>query len=730
MGNRGFWQELKRRHVYRVAAAYVVVGWLLVQVVTQVFPIFHLPDWIDQAIVLLILVGFPIALVLAWAFDATPQGIVATGRATDSGDASVPLRHRSRRAGVVVGLIGVLIALIAGGAYWHFGRGNMHAQGREPAASAPTVTSATPGMRTAVPSAAPSIATQPIPVQTVSAKSIAVLPFENLSTDKGNAYFADGMQDLILTKLADIGDLKVISRTSTMQYDSHPENLKQIGQQLGVAAILEGSVQKAGNQVLINVQLIDAKTDSHVWAQSYTRTLDNIFGVEGEVADKIAKELNAKLTPAESAAVASVPTHNKQAYDAFLRGTYYLDDEQQRTQDPRELQRSVALLQQAVKLDPDFANAWSALSLAYFHLGGHDDQSASAARRALTLAPNDAFARRMTAYALAGAGKFDQAIAQAKAAVNLMPKSSSTVDGLGNVYLAAGRFEDAIAAYKQAIALDPKQTVPRMNLANVLAIQRRYADARDVLHFVAVRDPSAVGAATELASVYEFGWGDLASARKVLQAVPPSVASSGAMSEAWYWLDLYARDYAAALGSIQKAPASWFTSTHYPLGLYRGQVYQARGDTARAKAAFAEARTQIDDWIKASPGKASLHATLALVLAGLGERGKALQEARHAVALRPIDEDPNGGPDQVANLAMVESRLGETAVAIKRLHQLLSIPAGWSASVSLLKLDPAWDPIRHDPRFQALLKKYGDAASTSTSSAAPPPAATAVAGNE
>ncbi|MGH8235005.1 MAG: hypothetical protein ACREPU_12550, partial [Rhodanobacteraceae bacterium] len=203
MGSRGFWQELKRRHVYRVAVAYVIVGWLLIQVVTQVFPVFHLPDWLDQAVVLLILIGFPIALVLAWAFDATPQGIVRTDAKPDAGNAgAMPPRH-SRRAGITVGLTGVLIALIAGGVYWHFGHGRSM-----PPLQALATASAAPGMQGASAAApAPAAKTTVIASQPIPAKSIAVLPFENLSTDKGNAYFADGMQDLILTKLADIGDL-------------------------------------------------------------------------------------------------------------------------------------------------------------------------------------------------------------------------------------------------------------------------------------------------------------------------------------------------------------------------------------------------------------------------------------------------------------------------------------------------------------------------------------------
>src|SRR5690348_7352706 len=367
MASRGFWRELKRRHVYRVAAAYAIVGWLLIQVVTQVFPIFHLPDWIDQAIVLLILIGFPIALVLAWAFDATPQGIVLTD-VQDSAD--VQPSSRSHRAVLVVGLIGALIALLAGAGWWHAERGRLIAPAAHDKAS--TVSVATPsaastaaGVSAAKPRVIPasSIAAQPIP-----AKSIAVLPFENLSEDKGNAYFADGMQDMILTKLAGIGDLKVISRTSTEKYASHPDDLKTIAQQLGVATILEGSVQKVGNQVLINVQLIDARSDNHLWANAYPRTLDNVFGVEGEVAQKVADALQAKLSPAEIASVAKIPTKNAAAYDLFLKAEYQFN-QASASWDEGTFLAADADYRRAIALDPDFALAYA--RLAYCQLTRH-----------------------------------------------------------------------------------------------------------------------------------------------------------------------------------------------------------------------------------------------------------------------------------------------------------------------------------------------------------------------
>ncbi|CAM5390702.1 tetratricopeptide repeat protein [Rhodanobacter lindaniclasticus] len=662
-----FFTRLRERKLVQWALAYVAAAFALVQVIDIVAQRFGWPDAVERFIIIALAIGFFVALVLAW-------------------------YHGERDAQKVSGtelLILALLLALGGGALWHFAPAPRMA-------AAPLTTLAAAGTTTPVDvKAATAISAIAIP-----AKSIAVLPFENLSADKENAYFADGMQDLILTKLADIGDLKVISRTSTEQYGSHPGNLHRIAQELGVATILEGSVQKAGNQVLINVQLIDAATDSHVWAQSYMRTLDNIFGVEGEVAQKVADALDAKLTVAEKLAIAKAPTHNKQALDAFLKGAYYLNHAVS-TLDPVEQKHAVALLEQATRLDPDFGDAFSALSLAYQHLGGHDKQAEAAARRALALNPDDAEAHRMVAYTMMYEGKLEQALQQAKEAVRLAPGNALINNGLGNVYYAASQLDKAAATYRHAIKLDPKQNIIRINLGSVSMAQRRYADARDVLQTATMIDPSSIHAATWLASAQELGWGDLDAARKTLQGVPTPVESSGVLSDAWYWVDLYARDYPGALAVIRKAPAAWFESQEYPLTLYEAQAYRAQGDTGRAKAAFAEARDQLGTWIKSKPKDAALHASLSLALAGLGDGNGAETEAQRAIKLAGA----SSGNYPLVNLATVDAWTGNTDAALHLLHELLGKPSGDVISVSLLKLDPAWDPIRHDPRFQALLKQ-------------------------
>src|SRR5438552_2746964 len=342
---RNFVSELKRRNVYKVAIAYAVVAWLLIQIATQVFPFFEIPNWAVRLIVLVIIVGFPIALIIAWAFELTPEGLKRTEVADE-----LPKKSSRNRAWIYVVIIAGAISV------------SLFFLGRYTATSKQSGSAELP------------------------AKSIAVLPFESLSEDKANAYFADGIQEEILTRLAKIADLKVISRTSTQQYQSKPGNLFEIAKQLGVANILEGSVQKAADQVRVNVQLIQVASDSHLWADTYDRKLVDIFGVESEIAKAIAESLQAKLTGGEQQALAVKPTNNPEAYDAYLRGLAL----EARASSPTDSEKVVGFYERSVQLDPTFALAWARLSRAnsQVYFGGLDRTSArrDAAERALNTA--------------------------------------------------------------------------------------------------------------------------------------------------------------------------------------------------------------------------------------------------------------------------------------------------------------------------------------------------------
>src|SRR5204863_2172988 len=329
MNARSFFSELKRRLVYGVAVAYVVVAWSFIQVATQVFPFFSIPNWVVRLIVLLTIIGFPIAVVCAWAFEVTSEGIKLEG------DVDRTITRKTGRK--LTALIVIVAAVAVGVTAYRF----LHSQQGIEAAKQP-----------------------PLPVA-IESKSIAVLPFENRSEDKANAYFAEGIQDEILVRLAKIADLKVISRTSTQHYKSAPENLREVGQELGVAHLLEGSVQRAANRVRVNAQLIDARTDAHLWAQTYDRDLADVFAIQSELAEQIVSQLKAKLSPEEKAAIEQKPTADLAAYDLYIRAKILIASSVLSTPQAESLLEAIRLLNQAVERDPAFALAY--YQLAYAH---------------------------------------------------------------------------------------------------------------------------------------------------------------------------------------------------------------------------------------------------------------------------------------------------------------------------------------------------------------------------
>ncbi len=713
MGSRGFWEELKRRHVYRVAVAYVIVGWLLIQVVTQVFPVFHLPDWIDQAIVLLILIGFPIALVLAWAFDATPQGIVRTDAMPNAAETSAMPPRRSRRAGIAVGLIGVLIALIAGGAYWHFGHHRTVASQQAVATALPVApgTPSTLTHRAGVTPQASAAKTPVIDAQPIPAKSIAVLPFENLSADKNNDYFVAGMQDLILTKLADIGDLKVIARTSTAKYASHPGNLTTIAQQLGVATILEGSVQKVGNQVLINVQLIDARTDAHIWAQSYQRTLDNVFGVEGDVAEKIATALKAKLSPAETARLASDLSANNAANDLFLRAEYQAN-QGTTNYDTASWKAAIPLYKQAIAQAPDFALAYARLSFVESSLawsGGAgleakqlNTQALSNAEHALKLAPNLPAAHLALGYSdYYGHDDYDAALKAFTAALALRPNNADALAAQGYVERFQGRFAAALASLQHAFALDPRKSERAYELGSTYMMTARYPDAERWLRRALALDPHNLHARIILSAAIAYATGDIPRALAELQGDDAELKSARAL------LLVGQRKYQEALTLLDSVPNAPGDSAGGD-AIDRAELYRLMGDMTRARSLYAQALPKVRARLARQQGfnQASAWDDLATAELGLGHVAQGLAAIAKAQA---IGEHTPGLYDSplMENNAALYAEANRPDLAVPLLAKALASPGigRWYSPV-MLWLDPAWDPIRKSPQFQALLKKY------------------------
>ncbi|MGA7964385.1 MAG: tetratricopeptide repeat protein [Gammaproteobacteria bacterium] len=711
-----FLTELKRRHVYRVAIAYAVTAWLLLQLGAIIFPTLHAPDWCERVLLGFVVLGFPVALLLAWAFEVTPEGV----RPTESVDSDEPRPARThRRVGQTLNIVIIVILVAAVGVLaWQ-----LSTQSHPSAAVvvAPVKSVAAPTTASAIP-----------------AKSIAVLPFENLSADKGNAYFVAGMQGLILTKLADIGDLKVISRTSTLSYGSHPQNLTLVGKQLGVATLLEGSVQKDGNQVLIEVQLIDAHTDNHIWAQSYQRTLENVFGVEGEVAEQIAQALKAKLSPTETRRLATALSNNPSANDLFLRAEYFTN-QGAINYDTASWKQAIPLYHQAIAKAPGFALARARLSyveslLAWFGGGGEDVQqlrtdARSQAERALTLAPDLAAAHLAIGFSdYWGKQDYTAALGAFAAALKSQPNDVDALAATGYVLRRQGHFDAATSAMQQALALDPRNTALTFELGTTYMLTRRYAEAERLSQQALALDPDNVRAKFQYSSSILYRTGDVTRALAAVQGDNPQLKSQRV-----YLLTLQ-RKYREALALLKGIPDTPdnFSFLSDSKALQQAELYRLAGDVANARPLYTRALPIARAQLKAQAGSARNESLVWSYVAqaelGLGHTGEALAAIEKSQALVAHDEDRVSGPATTELNASLYAETRRPGLAVPLLEKALATPgSGVSYSPVLLWLDPAWDPIRHDPRFQALLKKYArykPAPATTASARSPSSAST------
>ena len=539
------------------------------------------------------------------------------------------------------------------------------------------------------------------PASPASEKSIAVLPFENLSDEKSNAYFTDGIQDEILTRLSKIAALKVISRTSTQKYKSTPENLREVGQQLGVANFLEGSVQKVANAVHVNVQLIRAATAEHLWAESYNRTLDDVFGVEGEVASAIADQLNAKLTGAEQKAVAEKPTQNAAAYDAYLRAIALDNAETLET-----TKRVADLYAEAVRLDPQFALAWARLAIArsQLYFNGIDLETNSgaavkeAADRAMSLQPELGetwLAQGVYRYRVLR--DFKGALQSYEGALRRLPNSAFVLEQMAHLERRLGQFDVAQKHYQAAAQLDPRNIGVLLTLADSFQTVRRFDEARAVFDRAVEMSPGNEAALSAMASSLQTE-GRLKEAAEVLAKAPANSKDEGlTMTRA---IQLYdERRFDEAIAQIQQnMPATLATDPRILTLLGLCQKLIGKDDEARAT--FRRAVTAM----KPTPDSAvvvdarNLPCYLAWVYAGLGEKEKALEQARHAIA--DYDSDALAKPFAETALAIVQAQTGDIDSAISALPHLLEVPNGETCGD--LRINPLWDPLRKDPRFEKL----------------------------
>ena len=661
----GFFEEVKRRKVYRVAAAYIIAAGGIIQLASATFPAWELPNWSLRLVILLLLVGFPIALILAWAFDITAQGIQATP------DTPAPRTRRRRN----------IIMLIATG----------------------VVISAATGFFLL-----PRVAAHKVD------KSIAVLPFENLSDEKENAYFADGVQDDVLTNLSKISDLRVISRTSVMQYRGRPTNLREIGKALGVSNILEGSVRRSGNRVRVNVQLIDANTDEHVWANDYDRDVTDVFAIQSDLAREIANALQAKLSPAEKSQMTRKPTENGEAYLAFVQA----HDLSCAFEDSAKLKQSEQLYQRAIDLDPNFALALARYSqLESWMLRTHEatpehrEKARTLAERALQLQPDLPEAHLALGFSYYyGDNNYDAALREFEIAQRGLPNESEVYLAIGAIQRRQGKWAESTANLEKSASLNPKDTWPLQNLACNYPMQRNFDAANRTVDRALQINPQAIGLWEIKVKLAIAEKGDFSVYERAVEkgkSFPMSDEERLKIVGDEANLLLLQRKYQQLLQLGQRFTDDSFAAVPGSLAMKYfaiGIAQKGLGDDAAARTALLKAKDILEEQVKQKPDDADLHVQLAKLLAWLGEKDAAIAEAQRAMDLRPESKDAFEGPQITEQVAQVYAILGDNARAIELLDGLLSRPS--EVTLQTLKVNPAWDPLRNDPAFQALFAKY------------------------
>lgn len=669
MDPKKFFAELKRRNVYKVAVAYGVVAWLLIQAASIILPTFGAPTWVMKVFLTAIVFGFPVGLILSWAYELTPEGVKRT-------EEVAPHESITRRTGrkldfLIISVLLVVIALL------------ITDRLRGPPAS-----------------------------DSASDKSIAVLPFENLSRDPDNAFFADGVQDEILTYLAKIADLKVISRSSVMQYKSGtPRNLREIGKQLGVAHLLEGNVQRAAGKVRVNAQLIDVRTDGHVWAQTYDRDLADVFGIQSEIAKTIADQLHVKLSPTEKAAIEQRPTADLAAFDFYTRGKMLRSTTIFSALAKSNVLQAVDLLNQAVAHDPTFLLAWCELAGAHdwLYSSGHDHTPARlaladvAVQTALRLRPDAGEAHLALAqHFYRGYLDYDRARTELSIAQRTLPNDPFTFALAGHLDQRQGRWEESERNLRRAIELDPRNTHTLHNISLSYEALRRYADMAAILGRALEIAPKDV-ATRKARAVVDLDWrADPRPLHTTIEAIlAEDPASAPIIANAWLLLALCERDPAAVARAL--AALAGNASGIFDPVFNEGVMARVRGDGVAARAAFTIARVQQEAAARAQPDDAGALCVLGLIDAGLGRTEEALREGRRALELLPVARDPLGGARIVEYFALICAWAGEKDLALEQLEMAAQTPGPFLASYGKLKLLPFWDPLRGDPRFEKIV---------------------------
>jgi TolB-like protein len=668
MNANNFFSELKRRNVYKVAVAYIVGGWALSQGIAQVLPVFDVPNWTIRLIVLLIIIGLPIALVLAWTFELTPEGL----KRTEDVDLATQSRNKSY-VWIYIVIIGALVSI------------TLFFLGRYSAS----------------------------PVHSPE-KSIAVLPFENISSDRENAFFADGVQDDILTALAKVADLKVISRTSVMSYGTGAtRNLREIAQALGVSHILEGSVRRSDGKVRVSAQLIDARNDAHEWAETYDRDLADVFATESDIAEAIAEQLQAKLLPGEKAAIEERPTNDITAHDLYVRAKLLNESSSFNTRRLEKLVEAAGLLDQAVARDPNFLLALCLLAnthgIIYFYGLDHTPSRLALAEAAVNaasrlrpdagethLARADFYYRCYLDY--------DRARPELELAQRASPNNGQVLALTSFIDRRQSRWQEAVQNLEHALELDPRNWYYLQQISLSYHFLRRYADEAAALDRVSAIVPSDIVSRVARPWV-EVEWkADTRPLGKVIESFmkenPAAVAS---FDQYYLGLALYERDFTAAETAVEAMPPQGIgpDQVTLPVPFWKGLIARMQGDSAAAQTAFLAARVEAESIVREQPNYASAVCALATIDAGLGRKQEAIEEGRRACELLPITKDSINGIHMMEFLGVIYAWTGEKDLAIEQLKATLAYPG--LISYGQLKLHPFWDPLRGDPRFEKIV---------------------------
>lgn len=670
MKERNFFAELKRRNVYKVGIAYLVGGWALAQGIAQVLPVFEVPNLVVRLLVFLIILGFPVALVFAWAFEITPEGVKRT-EAVDVSTAG----HGSP----------VWVYIVVAGAIISIGLFFL-------------------GRYTAGPNAGSKGAAK---------KSIAVLPFENFSSDRENAFFADGVQDDILTALAKVADLKVISRTSVMSYAAGANrNLREIAQALGVSHVLEGSVRRSDGKVRVSAQLIDARNDAHLWGDTYDRDLSDVFATESDIAKAIVEQLRAKLSPKEKAAIEEKPTKDITAHDLYVRAKLLNESSSFNSRRLEKLVEAAGLLDQAVARDPDFLLAHCLLAnthgFIYFYGLDHTPARIAMAEKAVNtairlrpdagethLARADLFYRCYLDY--------DRARPELALAQRALPNNAQVVALMSFINRRQSRWTEAVQNLEWALELDPRNWYYLQQVSLSYHFLRRHAEEVAALdRVIAILPDDAITKVARAWVEAEWKADTKPLADQIDRVLKQNPAAGSTFTQYYIALGLYHRDAKTAENALAVMPAQGLPLDQVPLPVpfWKGLVARMKGDSAGAETAFLAARADMERIVREQPNYASATSTLALIDAGLGRKQEAINEGRRACELLPIAKDSINGVHLMELLGVVYAWTGEKDLAIKQLQATLPYPG--VISYGQLKLHPFWDPLRGDPRFEQI----------------------------